>query len=103
MGKSDAQTPIVKPRCAIINQCMYIRRGEKMSKVSRLNLVKVEASLLTVKRNWKLIEDELERKGIGRKDHPFDNVLMGRMMSAYCYLDFLLQKEYDIFQMRNLP
>jgi len=28
---------------------------------------------------------------------------MNRMMCAYSYLDFLLQKEYGIFQMKNLP
>jgi len=74
-----------------------------MPKIARINLVKVEASLLSVKRNWKLIDDKLERRGIGRKDHPFDIAIMNRMMSAYSYLDFLLQKEYDIFQMKDLP
>ena len=74
-----------------------------MAKMLRLNLVKVEQSLLRVKKNWKQIDDELERKGIGRKDHPFDKVILDRMMTAYSYLDYLLGKEYDIFQRANLP
>ncbi len=73
-----------------------------MSKLLRLNLVKVEETLLTVKKNWKLIDEELDRKKIGRKDHPFDKTLMDRMMSAYSYMDHLLRKEHNIFQMQHL-
>jgi len=73
-----------------------------MAKMLRLNLVKVEESLLSVKKDWKKIDDELEHRGIGRKDHPFDDAIMFRMLNAYSYLDFLLQKEYNIFQLKNL-
>lgn len=68
----------------------------------RLNLVKVEETLRSVKKDWKRIDDELDRRKIGRKDHPFDNILMERMMCAYSYMDHLLRKEHDIFQLQHL-
>ena len=47
--------------------------------------------------HWTEINDELDRKGIGRKDTPFDAVVKMRMMSAYRYLDDLLREQIPPF------
>ena len=47
--------------------------------------------------HWSEINDELERRCIGRKDTPFDEVIKMRMMSAYSYLDDLLREQIPPF------
>jgi hypothetical protein len=56
----------------------------------RLNLERIDESLQTVERHWEEIDDELELRGIGRKDTPFTDIVRIRMMSAYKFLDDLL-------------
>jgi hypothetical protein len=67
----------------------------------RLHLQNIASSLKTVEQHWSEIDDELERRGIGRKD-PFDAVIKTRMMSAYSYLDDLLRKEIPPFSRESI-
>ena len=55
----------------------------------RLRLETIASSLTTVERYWTEIDNELERRGIGRKD-PFDAAVQMHMLSAFGYLDELL-------------
>jgi hypothetical protein len=41
----------------------------------RLHLENIAASLQTVEMHWREIDDELDRRGIGRKDTPFTAVV----------------------------
>ena len=50
--------------------------------ILRLNLAKIEQSLIHVEENWKKIDDELDLKKIGRKD-TFNADIRTKMMSAY--------------------
>ena len=61
-------------------------------KILNFNLNTVEQSLLDVQKNWEKIDDELDRKKIGRRDAPFDTVIRTRMMAAYTHLDTLLRR-----------
>jgi hypothetical protein len=48
----------------------------------RLHLEHIASTLETVEMQWTEIDDELDRRGLGRKDTPFDAVVRMRMMSA---------------------
>ena len=74
----------------------------KEKDILRLNLVKVEQSLIGVEKNWKKIDDELDLRKIGRKDTPFNAVVRARMMSAYELLDDLLGKGVEPFSIESL-
>lgn len=63
---------------------------------ARLNLEAIDASLTTVEQHWTEIDDELEHRGIGRKD-TFDATLKMRMLSAFSYLDDLLRDQIPPF------
>jgi hypothetical protein len=65
-------------------------------KILRFNLSTVEDSLVGVEKNWRKIDDELDREKIGRRD-TFDSVIRGRLMDAYKYLDKLLGKGVEPF------
>ena len=62
----------------------------------RLQLDAIASSLTTVELHWTEIDDELGRRGIGRKD-PFDAVVKMRMQSAFGYLDELLREQLPPF------
>jgi hypothetical protein len=64
--------------------------------LGRLNLATIDASLTTAEQHWTEIDDELERRGIGRKD-TFDGTLKMRMLSAFRYLDELLGEHIPPF------
>jgi|SRR5579859_1157012 len=68
----------------------------------RLHLENVASSLTTVERHWTKIDDELDRRGIGRKDTPFNAVLKMRMISAYSYLDELLREQVPPFSPESI-
>ena len=68
----------------------------KITKPERLNLDAIDASLKTVEMHWQQIDDELDRRGIGRKD-TFDDVIRMRMISAFRYLDDLLREQIPPF------
>jgi len=67
----------------------------------RFNLEAVDASLKTVELHWTQIDDELDRRGIGRKD-TFDDVVRMRMMSAFSYLDDLLSRQIPPFSTASI-
>lgn len=71
-------------------------------KILYFNLNAVEQSLLDVEKNWRKIDDELDRKKIGRRDAPFDSVIRTRMLAAYNYLDHLLRKGVAPFSMEGI-
>ena len=68
----------------------------------RLNLERIDSSLLTVEMRWGEIDDELELRGIGRKDTPFTATVRMRMMSAFCYLDVLLSQQIPPFSPESI-
>src|SRR5215472_14821841 len=68
----------------------------------RLRLENIVSSLKTVETHWTEIDDELDRTGIGRKDTPFNAVVKTRMVSAYRYLDDLLQEQLPPFSMVSI-
>jgi hypothetical protein len=68
----------------------------------RLDLERIDASLQTVERHWSEIDDELDRRGIGRKDTPFTATVRMRMMSAYSYLDVLLAQQIPPFSRESI-
>jgi hypothetical protein len=68
----------------------------------RLNLETIAYSLKTVEMHWTEIDDELDLRGIGRKDTPFNGVVRMRMMSAYQYLDTLLSQRMPPFSPESI-
>lgn len=68
----------------------------------RLDLGEIDASLKMVELHWKEIDDELELRGIGRKDTPFTETVRMRMMSAYSYLDTLLSQQIPPFSSESI-
>jgi hypothetical protein len=68
----------------------------------RLHLENIVSSLKTVETHWEEIDDELDRRGIGRKDTPFDAVVKTRMVSAYSYLDDLLREHIPPFSTESI-
>ena len=68
----------------------------------RLHLENIAASLRTVELHWTEINDELEARGIGRKDTPFNAIVKMRMMSAYKYLDNLLSEQIPPFSAESI-
>jgi hypothetical protein len=68
-----------------------------ITKPERLNLEAIDASLYTVEMHWMQIDDELDLRGIGRRDTPFTALIRMRMMSAFRYLDYLLEQQIPPF------
>jgi hypothetical protein len=68
----------------------------------RLNLDAIDASLETVEIHWTHIDDELDLRGIGRKDTPFTALIRRRMMSAFRYLDDLLAQQIPPFSKESI-
>jgi hypothetical protein len=67
----------------------------------RLNLKLIDQSLESVGVHWKEIDDELEKRKIGRKD-VFTEVICNRLMVAYDYLDKLLEKGAEPFSQNSI-
>jgi hypothetical protein len=59
--------------------------------VARIDLPAINEALTAVENDWPRIAAELKRLKIGQKD-PFTAFLRGNMLSAYAYLDQLLQR-----------
>ena len=57
--------------------------------ICRLDLQAIDAALVEVEQAWPRIDADLQRLHIGRKD-PFTAVLRTNMLSAWAYLDELL-------------
>jgi hypothetical protein len=68
----------------------------------RLNLERIDVSLQTVEEHWEQIDDELDLRGIGRKDTPFTDTVRTRVMSAYEYLDALLAQQMPPFSAESI-
>lgn len=62
----------------------------------KLNLDEINKSLISVEQNWSHINNSLVLNGI-EKDTNFDKLTRERMMSAYEYLDHLIQKNIPVF------
>ena len=74
----------------------------KEKDILRLDLVKVEQSLISVEKNWKRIDDELDLRKIGRKDTSFNAGVRAKMMSAYGFLDNMLGNGVEPFSEESL-
>lgn len=59
----------------------------------RPNLKEIEKSYTRVLDNWNNIDNQLETLKVGRKDTPFDQLLMDNMLSAWDYIDFFIRKK----------
>ncbi|MBA2681262.1 MAG: hypothetical protein H0U76_23030 [Ktedonobacteraceae bacterium] len=68
----------------------------------RLYLEEIDASLKTVEMHWTRIDDELELRSIGRKDTPFTETMRRRMVSAFTYLDTLLEQQIPPFSPESI-
>jgi hypothetical protein len=72
------------------------------AKPERLNLEAIDSSLKTVELHWTEIDDELDLRGIGRKDTPFSASIRMRMMSAFSYLDTMLEQQITPFSKESI-
>lgn len=70
----------------------------------RPNLKEIEASYIHVLKNWQLIDDQLDEHKIGRKDTPFDRLLMDNLLSAWDHIDYFIKtKEYGLLSRKGGP
>lgn len=76
-------------------------KKEHEKKIERLDLNKIYQSLQTVKDNWIEIDQELISKGIGKRDIPFNDLIMDNMMSGYSFLDSLLANKITPFTIES--
>jgi hypothetical protein len=68
----------------------------------KLNLEKINESLIKVEENWKSIDDKLYAEHIGRKDTPFNSTIRENMMCGYEYLNYLLISHIEPFSNKSL-
>ena len=68
----------------------------------RLNLATIGATLQEVESNWQSIETDLVHAGVGKKDTPFNGWVRENMLSAYTYLDQLLEMRVAPFSPESL-
>jgi hypothetical protein len=68
----------------------------KQNKILKFNLEAVERALISVEKNWRKIDDELDYEKLGRRD-IFDPVIRRKMMDAYRHLDKQLRNEVEPF------
>ena len=83
------------------NARLGYRAALGQERILKFNLENVEKSLIGVEKNWKKIDDELDREKLGRRD-IFDSVIRGRMMDAYRHLDDLLRKGVEPFSINGI-
>ncbi len=70
----------------------------------RPNLKEIEKSYQEVLTKWTDIDDQLDRLKIGRKDTPFNQLLMDNMLCAWEYIDFFIRKkDYDLLSKEGGP
>ncbi len=68
----------------------------------RPDLKRIEESYSMVLKEWKNLDDELDLRNIGRKDTPFDELLMENMLIAWDYMDYFIKKKnYDLISTRG--
>lgn len=68
----------------------------------RPDLRKIARAYRQVEAAWDAIDDQLDALKIGRKDTRFDTVVRRRMVSAYKYLDYLLEQRIPPFALESL-
>ncbi len=70
----------------------------KKDKIFRLNLEKVDQSLLSVENNWAKITKDLIDEKIGEKDTKFKGEVRDKVFMGYKYLDNILAQEIPPFE-----
>lgn len=76
--------------------CLPIHKHDNIM-AYRPNLKEIEKSYSEVLEKWSDIDDLLDTQRVGRKDTPFDTLLMDNMLSAWDYLDhFIKNRDYDL-------
>lgn len=74
----------------------------ELTNPERLDLEAIDDALKTVETHWSQIDEELELRGIGRKDTPFTDIIRMRMLSAYKYLDDQLAQKIPPFSTESI-
>jgi hypothetical protein len=74
----------------------------KIALPGRLKLETIGCTLQEVEDNWTTIESALSKAGVGKRDVPFNSWIRENMMSAYTYLDQLLEKGVEPFSVESL-
>src|SRR5215468_1106896 len=67
----------------------------------RLDMARIHDALLEVEYQWPVIDMELQRAKIGKKD-PFTPFVRDNMLCAYTYLDELLAEHVEPFSEAGL-
>lgn len=80
-----------------LGQACGLEELERNQGMPRLNLGAIEDTLAQTKAQWRMIENALAVQGVDRKDVPFNDDVMQRMLAAYELLDHFLVQEVDIF------
>lgn len=70
----------------------------------RPDLKAIEKSYNQVLAHWREIDDQLDALKVGRKDTPFDKMLMDNMLCAWEYLDYFIEnKDYSLLSNKGGP
>lgn len=70
----------------------------------RPNLKEIESSYMSVLRNWESIDNLLDEHKIGRKDTPFNRLLMDNLLSAWDFIDYFIKKKgYGLLSQKGGP
>lgn len=76
--------------------------NSKVLEPARLNLPLIGSTLQKVEDNWSGIETRLIKAGVSKKDVPFNTQVRENMLSAYLYLDRLLEQKVAPFSPESL-
>ncbi len=68
----------------------------------RLNLEKINETLLEVEKRWPEIDSQLEKAKLGKRDTAFTSTVRERMVSAYSYINHLLDQKIEPFSLKSL-
>jgi hypothetical protein len=68
----------------------------------RLDIERINETLLKVEKKWPEIDAALEKAKVGRRDTPFDPVIRERMITAYIYINQLLEKKIKPLSLESL-
>ena len=72
-------------------------KKQGIDSLPRIDLGAVNQSLQAVETHWQAIDDELDRRKIGRKDTPFNALVREQMNTAYAHLNYLLEQKVPPF------
>jgi hypothetical protein len=83
--------------------CQWRDWGE-LKLAFRPDLKQIEVSYNRLLKNWQEIDHSLELTKVGRKDQPFDTLLMENMLIAWDYIDFFIRKkDYSLLSVNGGP